>query len=258
VVHTPVMSTQGVTVDYRDWLARWDAQQQRHIPDREERFAAITDAVAAFAGPEPRVLDLGCGPGSLSARVADRIPGARIVAIDADPVLLDIGRGALGAGNIEFLDADLRADWVSALPSPGPYDAAVSTTALHWLGLEQLVRLYRTLAGVLRPGAVFLDGDRLDFDHDQRAIEAGAREVRPEWPDAPPGAEDYDAWWAAVIAEPGLADAVVERDRRWHTHPHDDEAQSYEFHRSALFSAGFVEVGTLWQHLANRVLVAIR
>ena len=57
---------------------------------------------------------------------------------------------------------------------------------------------------------------------------------------------------------PALAAEVAERERRWHTHPHEDEAHSYEFHRSALFSAGFVEVGTLWQHLANRVLVAIR
>src|SRR3984893_222523 len=248
------MSAQHVVTDFASWLARWDAQQQRHTPAREERFTAMVDAVAAFAGPEARVLDLGCGPGSLSARLLDRVPGATVVAIDADPVLLAIGRGALASRNqLQFVDADLRADWVSALPSPGPYDAAVSTTALHWLGLEQPIGLYRALAGVLRTGAVFLDGDRVDFDHDQRVIATGARQVRPEWPDAPEGAEDYDAWWAAVVAEPGLADAVVERDRRWHTHPHDDEAQSYEFHRSALFSAGFVEVGTLWQALADRL-----
>jgi SAM-dependent methyltransferase len=253
------MSTQHVTTDFPRWLARWDAQQQRHIPDREERFAAMVDAVAAFAGPEPRVLDLGCGPGSLSARVLDRIPGASVVAIDADPVLLAIGRGALGGRTqLQFVDADLRGDWVRALPTPGPYDAAVSTTALHWLGLEQLLHLYHALAGVLRPGAVFLDGDRLDFDHDQRTIAVGAHQIRPEWPDAPEGAEDYDAWWDAAVAEPALAREVVEREQRWQKHPHEDESHSYEFHRSALFSAGFVEVGTLWQHLANRVLVAIR
>jgi SAM-dependent methyltransferase len=253
------MSTPHVTTDFTKWLARWDAQQQRHIPDREERFTAMVDAVAAFAGPEPRVLDLGCGPGSLSARVLDRIPGASVVAIDADPVLLAIGRGALGGRpQLRFVDADLRGEWVHALPTPGPYDAAVSTTALHWLGLEQLVHLYTALAGVLRPGAVFLDGDRLDFDHDQRTIAAGAHQVRPEWPDAPEGAEDYDAWWDAVVAEPALGTEVAEREQRWQKHPHEDESHSYEFHRSALFSAGFVEVGTLWQHLSNRVLVAIR
>src|SRR6202162_3130499 len=187
------MSTTDIATDYSNWLARWDAQQQRHIPDREERFTAMVDAVAAFAGPEPKVLDLGCGPGSLSARLLDRIPGARVVAIDADPGLLAIGRGALGDRHqLQFLDADLRGDWVSALPSAGPYDAAVSTTALHWLGLEQLVRLYGTLAGVLRPGAVFLAGDRVDFDHDQAAIATGVSQVRPAWPDAPAGAGDEE------------------------------------------------------------------
>jgi SAM-dependent methyltransferase len=245
--------------DWQGWLARWDAQQQRHIPDREERFTAIVDALAAFTGSSPRVLDLGCGPGSLSARVLQRIPDATVVAVDADPVLLGIGRGALGGNRrLTFLDADLRADWVSALPAAPPYDAAVSTTALHWLGLDQLVRLYRTLGEVLRPGGIFLDGDRLDFDHDQTAIAAGAREIRPEWPAAPEGSEDYDTWWAAAVAEPALRDEVAERARRAHTHPHDDEAHSYEFHRSALFASGFAEVGTLWQRLANRVLIAVR
>jgi SAM-dependent methyltransferase len=250
---------QPQATEWTRWLARWDAQQQRHIPDREERFAAIVDALAAFVGPEPRVLDLGCGPGSLSARVLERLPGATIVAIDTDPVLLAIGRGALGARpRLTFLDTDLRSDWVRSLPAPGPYDAAVSTTALHWLGLEQLVRLYGTLAGVLRPGAIFLDGDRVDFDHDQAAIARGAGQVRPAWPDAPEGAEDYDAWWSAAVAEPALAAEVAERARRSHDHPHNDNPHSYEFHASALFAAGFAEVGTLWQHLANRVLVAVR
>jgi SAM-dependent methyltransferase len=253
------VTTQTDTTDWTGWLARWDAQQQRHIPDREERFSAMVDALATFAGPQPRVLDLGCGPGSLSARVLDRLPGATVVAVDADPVLLAIGRGALASRTtLTFTDADLRSDWVSKLPSPGPYDAAVSTTALHWLGLDQLVRLYRTLGGVLRPGAVFLDGDRLDFGHDQTAIAAGTREIRPEWPAAPDGAEDYDTWWDAAVAEPALAGEVAERARRAHTHPHDNESHSYEFHRAALFAAGFAEVGTVWQRLSNRVLIAVR
>jgi len=246
-------------VDWKRWLARWDAQQQRHIPDREERFAAMVDALAAFTGPEPKVLDLGCGPGSLSARVLGRLPGATVIAVDADPVLLAIGRGALGGSErLRFVDADLRGDWAGALPLPGPFDAAVSTTALHWLGLDQLVRLDRDLARMIRPGGVLLDGDRLDFDHDQAAIASAARNVQPAGPEPPGDAEEYDAWWAAALAEPAFAREVEERSHRGHDHPHDNEAHSYEFHRSALFAAGFTEVGTVWQHLTNRVLVAVR
>src|ERR1700690_3482845 len=103
------MSTHPASPDFAAWLARWDAQQQRHIPDREERFSAMVDALAAFAGPEPRVLALGCGPGPLSRRVVQRLPGATVVAVDADPVLLAIGRGALADRTaLTFVDADLR------------------------------------------------------------------------------------------------------------------------------------------------------
>jgi SAM-dependent methyltransferase len=246
-------------VDWAAWLRRWDAQQQLHIPDREARFTAIVDAVKAFAGSSPRVLDLGCGPGSLSARVLDRLPQAEIVAIDTDPVLLSIGRGALGGlHNLHFVDADLRGDWTAALPLSPPFDAAVSTTALHWLGLPDLVKLYRTLAGLLRPGGVLLDGDRLDFDHDQKTIADVARGVEPEWPPVPEGTEDWAAWWDAVVANPAFADAASERARRGHDHPHENEGHSYEFHRAALLASGFAEVGTLWQRLSNRVMVAVR
>ena len=62
------------------------------------------------------------------------------------------GERSLIGTHLQFVDADLRADWVSKLPSPGPYDAAVSTTALHWLGLEQLVRLYPIAGRGAPPG----------------------------------------------------------------------------------------------------------
>ena len=165
--------------DAAGWLRRWEAQQQLHVPDREERFAAIIDALVAFAGVAPRVLDLGCGPGSLSARVLERLPRAEIAAIDSDPVLLAIGRDALRSlPRLHFVDADLRTDWMARLPIPPPFDAAVSTTALHWLDLPDLVRLFRSLATALRPGGVLLNGDRLEFAHDQAMIAIAPRAAR--------------------------------------------------------------------------------
>jgi hypothetical protein len=134
----------------------------------------------------------------------------------------------------------------------------VSTTALHWLSLPDLVRCYRSVAAVLRPGGVLLNGDRFDFGADQASIARVAAAAQPEWPPLPEGAEDWERWWRAVLAAPDFAAPARERARRGHDHPHGDEVHSYDFHRAALLASGFREVGTLWQHLANRVLVAVR
>jgi len=45
-------------MDWNAWQQRWDAQQQAYLPDREERFTAVLDAVEAACGRAPRVLDL--------------------------------------------------------------------------------------------------------------------------------------------------------------------------------------------------------
>src|ERR1700729_1988150 len=75
----------------RDWIDRWDRQQEVYMPDREERFTALIDAVEAGTGrPDPLVLDLGCGPGSLSVRLLGRLPPPplTLIGIDAHPPAL--------------------------------------------------------------------------------------------------------------------------------------------------------------------------
>jgi hypothetical protein len=46
----------------RIWQESWDRQQTAFMPDREERFAAMLEAVAATSDDSaPRVLDLAAG-----------------------------------------------------------------------------------------------------------------------------------------------------------------------------------------------------
>ena len=76
----------------QEWLDRWDRQQGHYMPDREERFDVVIDVVEEVIGrPDPLVVDLGIGPGSLAHRLIDRIPQARVVGVDADPLLLALG-----------------------------------------------------------------------------------------------------------------------------------------------------------------------
>src|SRR5699024_553104 len=81
--------------DARAWIASWDAQQATFFTDREERFAVVVDVLETVLGrPDPLVVDLGCGPGSLAARIHDRLPGAAVVGADMDPLLLGLARAA--------------------------------------------------------------------------------------------------------------------------------------------------------------------
>lgn len=42
------------TIDWQDWLRRWDAMQMTYIPDREARFSAMFDALEAALPPSLR------------------------------------------------------------------------------------------------------------------------------------------------------------------------------------------------------------
>lgn len=246
------------TVGAQSWVERWDRQQEFYVPNREERFTALIDAVEAGVDrPDPLVLDLGSGPGSLAARLLDRLPKATVVAIDTDPLLMGLGRSAYGDHvGLRFVDLDLRTPgWAAALGLDRPADAAVSTTALHWLSEPALRTAYTELASVLRPGGIFLNGDTLYVGDDglsriERALSLRVKDRK--FAGNPP--EDWAAWWDAVSADPALADLVRERSVE-----HDgNESPLVATHAAALRDAGFGEVGTLWQHGDNRVLGAIR
>ena len=251
------------------WIERWDRQQELYLSGREDRFTALIDAVeAGTRRPDPLVIDLGCGPGSLAVRLLRRLPAATVIAVDADPVTLSLGRAAYGdVPGLQFLDLDLRSPdlaWQLGLGSGRLADAAVSTTALHWLTAAELSDLYATVAGLLRPGGLFLDGDHLRLSETEnpvlarldRALEE--REDQRRFPDGhAEGGEDWGQWWEAVGADPLLAAAAAEREQR-PVHHQGPESSQLAVHVSALRAAGFAEVGTLWQRGANRLLCAVR
>ncbi|MGH3425288.1 MAG: class I SAM-dependent methyltransferase, partial [Nocardioidaceae bacterium] len=209
----------------RRWVERWDRQQEGYVADREERFAVIADVVQAVAGREdPFIVDAGCGPGSLAARLVDRMPGATVVGVDADPVLLALAGGAYGdREGLRFVDADLRQEgWTETLGLDRPADAVVSTTALHWLYREELARTYKEFAGLLRSGGAYVDGDHMFAGPDlpvldglQRAVHAGRERRVGLQPD-----DDWQQWWDAVTADPELADPVARRGQRPLEHNH--------------------------------------
>jgi SAM-dependent methyltransferase len=251
-------------IDWHGWLRRWDAQQEGYVPEREARFTAMFDALAELL-PAPFVaLDLACGPGSISQRLLARFPDARAIAVDVDPVMLAIGRGAVGTadGRLRWIEADLASPgWLEALGET-QVDAVLSTTALHWLRPEPLARLYRDLGRLLRPGGLFLNGDHLAFGPALPTLARLSQRVLDEqWADAAfaaRGIETAEQWWDALALEPAFASLLTERARRFAGKQRQESPPGFDAHVLALRDVGFHEVGTIWQVLSDRVLLAVR
>ncbi|GAA2687934.1 MULTISPECIES: class I SAM-dependent methyltransferase [Actinosynnema] len=248
----------GSTLDHDvalEWVRRWDAQQERYIADREERFRVIGDVVAHVCRDvtAPLVADLGCGPGSLTTRLRGRV-GGRVVGLDADPFLLGLAKAADPEG--EYEHADLTGSgWLDLVG--GSWDAAVSTTALHWIAPERLAEVYRAVASRLRPGGVLVNGDHLR--EEQPALRTLAEHVRDERARRAGvvGNEDWRAWWEAARADERLTTVFTEEEMAAKGSGHGNGLSARQ-HGELLRAAGFSEVGTVWQHGDDHVLVAVR
>ncbi len=251
-------------IDWVDWLRRWDAQQEGYVPEREARFRAMFDAVAALLPASFVALDLACGPGSISQRLLARFPGARTIAVDIDPVMLAIGRGGLGTvdGRLRWIEADLASpDWLEALGATR-VDAVLSTTAMHWLEPEPLGRLYHDLGRLLRPGGLFLNADHMAFGPALPTLARLSRRALDEqWTDAAFAArsiETAEQWWDALTSQPAFLPLLTDRTERFAGKQRQASPPGFDVHVAALRDARFREVGTIWQVLSNRVLMAVR
>ncbi|MFF8430717.1 class I SAM-dependent methyltransferase [Streptomyces sp. NPDC016566] len=268
VPSTPSAPSAGISADRRTalhWVERWDRQQEEFLPEREALFDVLIDVVQESAeGPAPLVVDLGCGLGSIGARLLQRVPDATVVSVDADPVLIALGRAAYGdLRGLRFVPADLRRPgWVAELGLDRPADAVVSSTALHWLAPSVLTSVYTAAAGLLRPGGVLVNCDELERDQDAvpvlaRLDRALLTREKARRLGADHGEGWYD-WWEQILAEPALAPAVAERNRQGYAgEHHSDLSPGIEVHRTALREAGFEEVGTLWQRGEVQLLCAV-
>ena len=143
------------------WLSEDYRRHAAYVP-------ALGEAVAALLHPLPgeRILDLGCGEGSLTERIA--ASGATVVGIDVSAEMV-------AAATARGLDARL----VSAenLPFDEEFDAVFSNAVLHWVRDHNAM-----LDGVnraLRPGGRFVAefGGRGNVE----AIERAVREELARW-----------------------------------------------------------------------------
>jgi trans-aconitate 2-methyltransferase len=121
----------------------WDpAVYGRYGDERSRPFIELVGRIPAEAPKQ--VVDLGCGPGTLTATLAARWPDALVRGIDSSPEMI-AAADELNAP-VDFAVGDIRA-WT---PSPG-VDVVVSNAALQWVpGHEELLTRW---VAALAPGS---------------------------------------------------------------------------------------------------------
>ncbi len=119
----------------------WDPEQYHKF--KEARFAPFDDLFSLIkvrAGLT--VVDLGCGTGELSRRLADRLPGSTVLGLDSSATMLEKA-AQQRSPNLDFALGSLES-------ATGQWDLVFSHAAIHWVEDHHL--LIPRLFALVRPG----------------------------------------------------------------------------------------------------------
>ena len=165
----------------------------RWSPADYAKNAAFVPELGAAAlqllGPQPGelILDVGCGDGALTAKIAEA--GARVIGLDSSPEMVEAARSR----GIDAFVADAEAlDLAAQAERFGQFDAVFSNAALHWMTDPDAVA--SGIFAVLKQGGRF--AGEMGAAGNLAILRAGIREELTErgyvLPDEDP------AWYPAV------------------------------------------------------------
>jgi trans-aconitate 2-methyltransferase len=155
----------------------WDATQ--YLRFGGERARPFFDLLGQVAAERPeRVTDLGCGPGTLTAVLAEHWPSAEVTGVDSSPQMIAAARELVpaaavpsapsGSASSHFARLSFHVDDVRHWEPQGPPDVIISNAVLQWVpGHEELLVRW---AGWLAAGgwlAIQVPGN---FDQPSHAI----------------------------------------------------------------------------------------
>ncbi len=185
----------------------WDAKTYDRVSDPQFSWGIEVLDRLELKGDET-VLDAGAGSGRVTARLLERLPAGRVIALDGSPAMIEQAKKNLGDERVSYVEQDL-----AELALDVPVDVVFSTATFHWVTDHD--NLFRRIHAVLRPGGRLHAqcGGAGNVAEHAKAIAAAGSE--------PPFAEhfsDLPVMWNFATAEDTerrLRDAGLEPKRVW-------------------------------------------
>lgn len=142
----------------KDWALPFYDPLVKLLGGDTARRALLTQAAIS---PSDRILDIGCGTGTLLVLIKQVYPTTEVVGVDPDPKALSLAEKKAARSKIS-----VRLDWgfSDQLPySNGSFDRVFSSLMFHHLNPDDREATLREVRRVLKPGGSF---QMLDFSSD--------------------------------------------------------------------------------------------
>jgi ubiquinone/menaquinone biosynthesis C-methylase UbiE len=132
-----------------------------YAQDQQHRIASRGMGRAGFITPYLKpgmsLLDVGCGPGSITMELAKVVAPGRVLGVDIDEAAIEQARKAVVDKGVENISFELGDAAALRIPD-NSFDAACAASTFQWL--QRPVESAREILRVLRPGGVFAARDR--------------------------------------------------------------------------------------------------
>ena len=126
------------------------------IPYYNQMIDALTDSIHFDNDSPIRIIDLGCGTGTVAKRISEKFPNSKIVCLDIASNMIDIAKNKLS----EHKDVEIITGDFSNIDFDDKFDVIVSSLALHHLENDNCKKeFYTKIHDILTDFGLFINAD---------------------------------------------------------------------------------------------------
>jgi len=150
------MTTSTIKEHFETEAHEFDSLIIKLIPYYDQMMNALIDSIQFDTSDNIRIIDLGCGTGTIAKRLADKFPNSKIVCLDIASKMIEIAKyKLLDHTNTEFIVGDF-----SRIEFKEQFDVVVSSLALHHIETDnEKKEFYTKIFNILTNSGQFINAD---------------------------------------------------------------------------------------------------
>lgn len=247
----------NINIDY--WITHWEYMQNAYIPYRNERFEFIVHLTKHLFKNQDniKILDIGCGPLSFSSKFLNHWKTVRIIGIDYHPILYWLGlQRYRNYQNIDIELIDMRYSDNFEKIKDKNFDLVISSTALHWLSINNLTRVIKKSFVLLKKSGFFINVDHIkNENNDIQLFVDNERNKQAEKEFKNRNIKNWKNYFDDFYIENNLIewkDKINKIIGEWEG---VEEGLTFNEFKTIMGNAGFKKIDCVWQYLNDRIII---